>query len=471
MGIATRRDFVKMAGLSSLSPAVLAGTQAKQQSDAKSSSKNVVLIILEDMPLILGCYGHPVVKTPNIDRLAGKGVLFSRAYCQYPVCNPSRSSFLSGLRPETTDVLDNLESLFEKVPDVVTLPMLLKDNGYLTVSAGKVEHGRPGQIPENVWDVSVTARDNPAAKEGIGGNLTGGKLSWCRWLASDGEDKEHADSRLTAKTINFLQKNRSEPFFLGFGPRKPHDPFVAPKKYFDMYPIEQISPPFIPENRTPETEIMYGKDFMAWKNTFDEFSEKDRKRFIQAYYAGTSFVDSLVGKIMDHLDEANLWDDTLVMLVGDHGYNLGEHNWWCKNVLFEESLITPLIVVDPDHNKPGAVCDEIVELIDIFPTITELCGVEYNHGIEGESFAHLLSDPGGKGKEAAFSVVERLEGLGRSVRTKRWRYTEWYEGKAGRELYDCSADAGMYNNIAYKEEFQPICAKLSSMLRDSLKKS
>jgi uncharacterized sulfatase len=213
---------------------------------------------------------------------------------------------------------------------------------------------------------------------------------------------------------------------------------------------------------------MYGSKFMDMKRAFDQFSEHDKKRYIQAYYAGTSFVDAQVGEFLDYLDENELWDDTLVVLMGDHGFNLGEHNWWNKNVLFEESLVTPLIVVDPDHNKPGAACNELVELIDIYPTFAELCGIKYEHKVEGQSFVYLLDNPLGKGKEAAFSVVERLEGLGRSVRTKRWRYNEWYEGRAGKELYDFSADPGMYNNLAYEPQFQDICDQMSRLLKESL---
>jgi len=427
-----------------------------------------VFIVLEDLPLIFGCYGHPVVKTPNIDRLASKGVLFSRAYCQYPVCNPSRSSFLTGLRPETTKVFDNPTPLYENLPNVPTLPQIFKENGYFTIRAGKMEHGRPGQIRKEDWDESLSARDMPAALEGTGANLTGGKLRWAQWLASDGDDEQHEDTRLTLKTVDFLEKNRKEPFFLGYGPRRPHDPFIAPKKYFDMYPIEHIRPPFIPENRSKETDIMYGENFSEWKQAFDEFSEDDKKRYIQSYYACTSFVDSNIGRLLAHLDRTDAWSNTLVVLMGDHGFNLGEHNWWQKNVLFEESLQTPLIVVAPDNNKPGAVCNEIVELLDIFPTITELCDIEPPKNIEGKSFVHLLNEPAGEGKQAAFSVVERLNGLGRSVRTKRWRYTEWCEGREGRELYDSSSDPGMYCNLAYKKEFQDVCLRLSNLLKESL---
>ena len=423
---------------------------------------NVLFIAVDDLNHSLGCCGHPIVISPNIDRLASRGVRFERAYCQFPVCNPSRTSLLTGLRPDTTGVLNNTTAFRSRLPDVTTLPQLFRNHGYFTARVGKIFHGRPDTDDPKAWDVTSDPKGTRLGQKGKGRNLTGGRVRWCRWLAAEGDDEDQPDGLVAAEAIRLLEQRGQNPFFLAVGFHKPHDPFVAPKRYFDLYPLERLEPPHDPADRSAELPQAIGS---SWKVDFDRFTDRERREFMRAYYAGISFMDAQLGKIMAALDRLRLWHKTTVVFFGDHGYHLGEHGWWNKNTLFELSARAPLIVVTPEMNSRGADCSGIVEFVDIYPTLADLHSLPMPDNLAGVSFKPLLSDPTLPGKKAAFTQVQRGRIAGRSVRTERWRYTEWDEGRQGVELYDHKNDPGEYNNLANNSQYTGTVAEHKKLLR------
>ena len=457
----TRRDFVKysLGGILAASTAV--ALAAKKPAGKK---KNVLFIIVEDLKNIMGCYGNPLVKTPNIDRLSQMGLRFDRAYCQYPVCNPSRSSFMTGLRVDTVGIYENVSPWTSNVGHVVTMPRVFKDNGYHTVRMNKIFHGTGKHDDPGAWSEMYDMGTNKLGHTGETRNLTDGVVSWCSWLAANGTDEDQQDGVITSKAIELLKQQREKPFFIALGLAKPHDPFNAPRKYFDMYNVDELMPPVLPENRYPEQEYTIAS---GWKKSFDKFSLQDKREYLRAYYACTTFVDAQIGRITDTLDKQDLWKDTVVLFIGDHGYNLGEHDWWNKNVLFEDSCRVPMIAVIDGETKAGTSCGELVELIDIFQTFADLCGLKTPKGLEGLSFRPLFSDPYRKWKKGAYTQVRRGAELdGMSVRTKRFRYIEWQrkDKVIARELYDHASDAAEYRNLAELKEFAGTCKELSKLL-------
>jgi iduronate 2-sulfatase len=432
-----------------------------------SKKPNILFIISDDLNCSLGCYGNTVVKSPNIDKLAKRGVLFSRAYCQYPVCNPSRTSFLTGLKPDSTKILDNKVPLRKELPDAVTLPEYLRSHGYVTISIGKVFHR--GLVFDEVkqemddpksWTHSLFPTGTPLGKKGEGRNMSGGKYAWCRWLAAEGEDTDQPDGQFAALAVKMLEKYRDQPFFLAVGFHKPHDPFIAPKKYFDMYPLDKLPVPKVPDKRSAEVPFALPKG-----TDFSTFTDQDKREFLRCYYAGVTFMDAQVGKLLEALERLGLAENTIVVLIGDHGYHLGEHGWWNKNTLFEMSCRPPLIVAAPGSKGQGKSCARLVEFVDLYPTLTELCGLKTPAKLEGISFRPLLDEPERAWKKAAFTQVQRGKVAGYTMRTERWRYTEWDGGKAGVELYDHNSDPGEYHNLATEPQYAMTVEEMRKLLR------
>lgn len=436
----------------------------------KPRQPNVLLIISDDLGCELGCYGHKAVRSPNIDALARSGVRFDRAYVQYTVCNPSRTSFLTGLRPTTTTVVDNTTHFRKPLPDVVTLPQLFRENGYETVGLGKVFHR--GLSPDDVkremddpksFDRVSYGKATAAGNKGEGRNLTGDKLAWCRWLAAEGTDADQPDGQLADEAVKTLAEKRDKPLFLAVGFYRPHDPFVVPKKYFDLYDRAKLDLPITPEGYTPPFPHSIGGG--AFKTAFDQFTDRDRREFLHAYYAGVSFMDAQVGKLLDALKANKLADDTVVVFIGDHGYELGARGWWNKNTLFERSCRTPLIVRDPAAKGNGKSTSTITEFVDLFPTLAARCGLkDVPKTLEGADFRKVLDDPTARHKDAAVTVVQRGKFLGRSIRTGRYRYTDWDGGKQGAELYDHTADPGEWKTLAADPKTADIRADLKKQL-------
>lgn len=446
---------------------------------------NVLFITADDLNTRLGCYGDPLVRSPNIDKLSREGVRFDRAYCQYPLCNPSRASFLTGLRPDTTKVYENATHFRKNVPEAVTLSQAFRNAGYSVARVGKLYHyGVPGQIgtsgldDEPSWDRVVNPRGRDKTDEAKVFSLKpgqyGGTLSW---LAAEGDDAEQTDGIGAAEAIKLLEENKDRPFFLAVGFYRPHTPYVAPKKYFDLYPLDKIKlPP--PDDRKSAPRPAYASSHPEQ----DAMSDAERREAIQAYFASTTFMDAQVGRVLDALDRLDLRDNTVVVFLSDHGYHLGEHGLWQKMSLFEESARVPLIVSVPGAKGNGGASPRTVELVDVYPTVLEACGLTPSGTPkpDGTSLRPLLEEPAAPWDEPAYTQVRRgnpnaqprQQGqrrnpafMGRSVRTETWRYTEWGDGgERGKELYDHNADPHEMKNLAddpkHAQVLQQMCALL-----------
>jgi uncharacterized sulfatase len=431
---------------------------------------NVLLIVSDDLRDTVGCYGDMAVKTPNIDRLAQRGVRFERAYAQYPVCNPSRTSFLTGLRCEQTGVVNNDTFFRTRLPDIVTLPQLLRQHGWYAASFGKIFHlhgrspeeqSRSMDMPKS-WDEARAFKATPAGRIVEGRNLTDGKLKWCAWGATAGTDDDQPDGQNARHAIATIeqQTQAGRPWLVGAGFHRPHDPFISPKKYFDRYPPGSLKLYRDPTNITalPPLSMPGG----AFQQAFDAFTDTERLEFLRAYYAGVSFMDAQVGRLMDTLDRLKLWDKTLVIFAGDNGYHHNERNWWNKNTLFERSCRVPLIVVAPGAQR-GQVCRSLVEFVDLYPTVADYSGVKAPHTLAGESLRPLLENPVTKGREAAFTLVMRGgRHYGQSVRTGRWRYTQWSDGTA--ELYDEWNDPEETRDVSNESQHAPLIQEMKRHL-------
>ena len=419
---------------------------------ATSSKPNVLFIAVDDLRDTIGAYGDRTARTPNIDRLAARGVRFDRAYVQYPVCNPSRSSFLTGLRPDETGVLDNNTLLRARRPEVVTFPQMLKEQGWHSAAFGKIFHLGGGRdaaarsewvdLPRS-WHTAERFEATPTGRRKLDGRaLTpNGSVAWAHWGMMDGADDDQPDGQIAQAVIARIESLGDAPWIIGAGFMKPHDPFLAPKKYFDLYPESALTLRRDPPGTTPAPPLAVG--FGELGQAFRAFSDRERLEFLRAYYACTSFMDAQVGRVLDTLDRLKLWDRTIVIFVGDHGYHLGERDWWNKNTLFERSCRAPLIVAAPGV-KPG-VARGLAEFVDLFPTVADYAGVPAPAGLAGRSLRPALLDPAAPGKAAALTVVKRASARGDSVRTDRWRYTRWSDGTA--ELYDHAADPEETRNV------------------------
>ena len=357
---------------------------------------NVLFIMADDLNNDLGTYGHPLVKTPNLDRLAARGLRFDRAYTQFPLCSPSRVSLLTGLRPDTTRVLELQTDFRTVLPDVVTLPQMFRGQGYFVARVGKIYHyGNPGQIGTSglddpaSWEVFVNPRGIDKDEETQLTNFTParGLGSALAYYASPAADEAHTDGKVAAETIALLEKHTDRPFFIGAGFYRPHCPFIAPRKYFDLYPLDRIpAPAASPASKAPAA---------AWFTSPPHWGigEHDQRESIRAYYASISFLDANVGRLLDALDRLRLTDNTIVVFVSDHGYHLGEQGQWMKQTLFERSARAPLIVAGPGIAAKGRSTSRVVEFLDIYPTLANLAGIRPPEGLHGRSLTPLLKNP------------------------------------------------------------------------------
>jgi iduronate 2-sulfatase len=456
---------------------------------------NVLFIVSDDLTNnTLGCYGSPVGKSPNIDKLAAKGVQFNRAYCQFPLCNPSRSSFLTGLRPDTTKVYENTTQFRKNIPNVQTLPQTFHKAGYYVARVGKLYHyGVPGQIGTNglddptSWEKVVNPKGRDKDDEDLiftltpelkGSNRFGATLSW---LAADGADAEQTDGKIADDTIKLMEANKDKAFFLACGFFRPHTPYVAPKKYFEMYPVDKLELPRVPEKHRESAPV---PAFESAKKEQDTMTDAQRRQAIQAYYASTSFMDAQVGKVLDALEKLKLADKTIVVFISDHGYHLGEHGLWQKMSLFENSTRVPLVIYDPRAKGNGKVCSRTVELVDLHTTLAELTGLSPPNGsdpkvpaVEGNSLKPLLDNPSAKWDKPAITQVSRgtptATGqpvgknpwfMGYSVRTERYRYTEWDSGKKGSQLYDYEKDPDELKNLLDDPAYAAVVKQMKALL-------
>jgi iduronate 2-sulfatase len=443
-------------------------------SQAAQKKMNVLFIAVDDMNDDLGCCGDPLVKSPNIDRLASQGMLFTHAYDQYPLCSPTRSSLLTGLRPDTTRVFDLKYHFRQGLPNVVTLPQMFMHNGYYVARVGKIYHyGNPGDIGTDGLDdrASWMERFNPAGRDKTALELDVMNYTPRRGLGSamafladpTGTDDQHTDGKVAARAIQMLEAHKDKPFFIAIGFYKPHCPWITPQKYFDLYPLDEITLPKI----TAATKDDYPPLALASTRPWPYFgvTAEEARECKRAYFAAISFVDAQVGKVLDAVDRLGLRDNTIIVFWSDHGYQLGEHGLWFKQSCFEESARTPLIIAVPNQKTAGQPSRRIVELLDIYPTLADLAGLTPPADLQGRSLRPLLNHPAAEWNYPAFTQVQRGKVPGYSIRTERWRYTEWDLGAKGVELYDHDADPQELKNLAHDPRYADVCARMKAQLK------
>ncbi len=443
---------------------------------------NVLFIISDDLTATaLSCYGNTVCRTPNIDALAARGTRFTRAYCQGTYCGPSRASFMSGYYPHATGVL-GYKSPRPQIGDRATWSQHFKNNGYYTARISKIYHmGVPGGIegggdgaddpaswterfnsPGPEWKapgVGETLENNPdGMRPVVGGNTF-------VVVEADGDDLVHSDGKTAAKAVELIEEHKHEPFWIGVGFVRPHVPFVAPKSYYK---------PFLPYDKMVLPEKVDGdwddipQAGINYKTSVNmKMDIRRQKKAVGGYYASVAFMDAQVGKVMDALKKAGLEDKTIVIFTSDHGYHLGEHDFWAKVSLRDESAAVPLIISVP--GKRAAVCHSLTELLDLYPTITSLCGLNVPDRLQGKDLSGMLDDPASTVRDAAFSVAPMRKGF--LLREDKWAYIQYKEdASAGIELFDTEKDPKQYTNLAEMAEYVAVVKefkeKLAAKLRD-----
>jgi iduronate 2-sulfatase len=461
-------------------------------SSLSAERPNVLLICVDDLKPLLGCYGDVLARTPHIDRLAARGMRFDAAYCNQAVCAPSRNALLTGLRPTTLGIYD-LETNFRRAaPDAVTLPQYFRQHGYHTEGMGKIFHVGHGNHEDTAswsvkpWKANVVgyalaenrAKKGKTREEALFSNVPGKKANklpkGAAFESANVADNAYPDGQLAEHAIERLKlaaEQPDQPFFMAVGFVKPHLPFCAPKKYWDMYDPAEIG---LPDRRTPPdgapafAPTTWG-ELRNYSNIPDKGPIPDdlQRTLIHGYRAATSYMDAQLGRVLDALRETGLDKNTVIVLWGDHGWHLGDHGMWCKHTNYEQATRIPLIIVKPDVAKQGIATTVLVESVDIYPTLCELAGLPIPSGLDGSSFAAVLEDPTANTKEAIFHVYPRDGMIGRAVRTGRYRLVEWKKPGASAEiavleLYDYENDPGESKNLA--AEKPDVVAELRAVL-------
>jgi arylsulfatase A-like enzyme len=467
---------------------------AAARATADEARPNVLFIVSDDLNCRIGCYGDPVAKTPNLDRLAGMGVRFDRAYCQFPVCNPSRSSVMSGRYPTTTGVLD-LDTWLTLGAGQETMNDYFATHGYAVEQYGKIYHGSkqegyqglrndeplPSRSGANMNRHTAEERARQQADEPGYWNRHHSpyrnmaperpeRYAWANKMGPLPPDKPCHDTAVADDAIRAMQNlaGGGRPFFLAVGFHLPHVPLKAPRKFFDMFdparmplPVDFAMEPQGPAG-TPPDELRANLDLF----TARRFSEQEAREAIRAYYACMAAMDVELGRVLDEVERLGLARNTIVVLWSDHGWHLGEKGMWAKGTTFEVSARGPLLVADPRQPTAGRTCRRVVQYLDIYPTLVDLCGLPSAAWLEGASLRPLLADPEAAWDRPAFTVQTRNWSLGRSVRTERWRYTEWDEGRRGRMLFDHDADPHEQRNLADEPGHEAIMAELRQRFGD-----
>ncbi|MBC8167892.1 MAG: sulfatase [Bryobacteraceae bacterium] len=461
----TRRDFL---GKATTALPLLSAIKAS----AAEQRMNVVFMVADDMNNALGCFGHPVVRTPNLDRLAARSVRFDHAYCQFPLCAPSRASFLSGRRPATTRVLSLTTPTRKYMQDVVMLPELFRRNGYYSADCGKIFHTGAEHDDPRSWDFVLKESGKRAPEDDI---LERHKMPEPRnhsmeWDKLRTADENTPDGIVALTAVEHMRKAaaKNQLFFMAVGFRRPHAPYAVPKKYFDLYDPRRL--------KLPDPGDLSAILPASWYELANQprLSDKEQREYVAAYYACNSFVDAQAGVVLQSLDDLRLRERTIVVFFGDHGYLTGQHGMWHKMTLYEECARVPLIIHVPGTAGSGKLCSGLVELIDLYPTLAQACGLNPPAGLEGVSLIPQLKDPRNAARTAVYTTVGRNDDrelshkqptyFGRSVRTAEWRYTEWDGGKRGAELYHELRDPHEMLNLANKPEFTKIQDKLRTLL-------
>lgn len=471
---------------------------------AEPGKPNVLFIAVDDMRCDLGCYGVKEVLSPNLDRLAASGVLFTRAYCQVAVCNPSRASLMTGLRPDTSKVWDLPTDFRTTIPDAVTIPQHFRKHGYHALGYGKIFHNpfpddvswdEPHEWPKNarLWSDDAKAQLVKVKSEMRAAGEPERAIERLRSLGTervDIDDSEHADGAMADQVIAAMRDlaGKDQPFFLAAGFILPHLPFVVPTKYWDLYDPAKIT--LAPNGYLPSgaPAVAFGdhnmgglyelRDYMDYRKVPSPFegslTEAEQRELKHGYYAAISFVDAQVGRLLDELDRLGLADNTIVVLWSDHGWKLGEHNGWCKQTNYEIDTRAPLMIRAPGAKSNGTPSNALVEFVDIYPTLCELASLPVPKVLEGKSLVPLLEDSSVTVKDAAFSQFPRthegIDYMGCAIRTENHRYIEWRDMKSGkieaRELYDHQNDPQENRNIAVDPAQESLITELSSRIAE-----
>lgn len=432
---------------------------------------NVLFLAIDDLRPAVGVYGDPLAITPNIDRLASRGLVFERAYCQQALCAPSRASIMTGWRPEAFPRISAGEGsrhYREALPDVVTLPQHFKNHGYTTESIGKINHVYPPILDPVSWSVpeqlaDIVKRDEYLRPENRVGGFIQPMRKGAATEAIDAPDNAYVDGQAADLAIARLRELKDRPFFLAVGTKRPHLPWTAPQRYWDMHAGRDFS-------LRPETARSFAADFVeshpwrfSWRRNSGEMRAYTDIRPLQdiepakaeelrrGYYASVSYVDVQIGRIIDELDRLQLTDSTIIVLWSDHGYHLGENGLWGKKTNTELDLRVPLIVVAPGHTRPGTRTNALVELVDLYPTLADLAGLPREPELEGTSFLPVLGHPDQAWKSAVFSRYVNAGMVGEAIRTDEYRYIKWTDQDDGRvvdrELYHLSTDPLERDNL------------------------
>ncbi|WP_225444207.1 sulfatase [Echinicola arenosa] len=448
----------------------------------KKEKLNVLFLIADDLTATaVSAYGNPIEITPNIDQLAKEGTLYSSAYCQFPICGPSRASFMSGYYPHATETFGYTSGRENLGPDKVTWSQLFKQNDYYTARVSKIYHmgvpidielGSDGADDEASWEERFNSKGPEWTAEGeaelVQGNpygtlpRKGGNVMTI--VKAEGDDLVHSDGRTAEKASELIRAHKDEPFFLAVGFVRPHVPFVAPKNYFRPFPYqEMVLPPKVigDWDDIPANGINYVTSVNA------QMSEDQQKKAIGAYYASVSYMDAQVGKVLNTLKEEGLEDNTIVIFTSDHGFHLGEHDFWMKVSLHEESAKVPLIIKVP--GKEPAVCHSFAELIDLYPTIAELAGLKLPNAIQGKSLVKTLDDPSYKVRDMAFSVSRWRGKPLFLLRSEKWAFIQYEEdGNGGMELFDMERDPMQFNNLALNPQYREVVSDFKTRLKEKL---
>jgi arylsulfatase A-like enzyme len=462
---------------------------------AEATRPNVLFLIADDLNNLLGCYGDSLAKTPNIDRLATRGVRFERAYCAFPLCGPSRNSFLTGLYPNSTGILANAQVFRQTIPSQVSMPQAFRQSGYFAARIGKLYHynvpasiGTNGHDDSGSWEMELNPAgvDRLEEQPRIFSLLPGSFGATLSWYASPKPDRFHTDGLIAEDAVWVLERcarRNDRPFFLALGFFRPHTPYVAPRDYFTLHPEKSM--PVVQGVKEDQADIPPA-GLASDKKEQAKLTDDLRRQSRQAYYASISFMDAQVGKVVDALDRLGLSGNTVIVFTSDHGYHTGEHGLWQKMSLFEESARVPLLLVAPGVSKTGGVALSPVSLVDLYPTLADLCGVKAPSNLQGQSLVPMLKDPSVAGRGWAVTQVVRDGRIrktgasaavgnnsnrffGYSLRTPRWRYTEWDEGREGRELYDHNTDHRELTNLAEHSAHLETVERLSAQLRVGVK--
>ncbi|MEO7653009.1 MAG: sulfatase [Bryobacteraceae bacterium] len=442
---------------------------------AASKRPNVLFISVDDMNDWVGCLGgYPGVQTPNIDRLAKRGALFANAHCASPLCNPSRTALLTGLSPSTSGIYNNDQYWRPALPDVVTLPQYFKQNGYHVAGAGKVFHHVAGSNPPDQWDeFQLQEFDDPwyrradfypwnkkvPTPSGYPYNGLKNFPGEFDWGVLRRPESEYGDMKAVRWASEYLRRKHGKPFFAAVGLWHPHIPMFAPQRYFDLYPESKVQTPVVPDDDLDDVPATGKKLAAARVQEHDRIRNEGKWRDgVRAYLACISFADAMIGQLLDALDKSDYAKNTVIVFWSDNGWHLGEKKHWHKSTLWQRSTHVPMIIAGPGVRAAGKARKQAVSLLDIYPTLVELCGLPPNSRLEGKSLSPLLRNADA-GRDPAVSTF--LPG-NHAVRTERWRYIRYRDGSE--ELYDCVADRNEYRNLANDSKLEPVKRDLAKWI-------